>query len=74
MIIFKKYFFLFSINTLLFFIMIISIQNSKDRSKVDLILNKTIDLPISFIVGSSFISGSILGGVITLNIGNNAKQ
>jgi len=74
MIIFKKYFFLFSINTLLFFIMIISIQNSKDKIKVDLILNKTIDLPISFIVGSSFISGSILGGVITLNIGNNAKQ
>ena len=74
MIIFKKYFFLFSINTLLFFIMIISIQNSKDKSKVDLLLNKTIDLPISFIVGSSFISGSILGGVIALNIGNNAKQ
>ena len=74
MIIFKKYFFLFSINTLLFFIMIISIQNSKDKSKVDLILNKTVDLPISFIVGSSFISGSILGGVIALNIGNNSKQ
>ena len=74
MIIFKKYFFLFSINTLLFFIMIISIQNSKDKSKVDLLLNKTIDLPISFIVGSSFISGSILGGVIALNIGNNTKQ
>ena len=73
MILFKKYFFLFSINTLLFLIMIISIQNSKDKSKVDLLLNKTIDLPISFIVGSSFISGSILGGVIALNIGNNAK-
>ena len=74
MIIFKKYFFLFSINTLLFFIMIISIQNSKDKSKVDLLLNKTIELPISFIVGSSFISGSILGGVISFNIANNAKQ
>ena len=74
MITLKKYFFLFSINTLLFFIMVISIQNSKDKSKVDLLLNKTIDLPISFIVGSSFISGSILGGVITLNIRNNAKQ
>ena len=73
MIIFKKLFFLFSINTLLFLIMIISIQNSKDKSKVDLLLNKTIELPISFIVGSSFISGSILGGVIALNIGNNAK-
>ena len=74
MIILKKYFFLFSINTLLFLIMIISIQNSKDKSKVDLLLNKTIELPISFIVGSSFISGSILGGVISFNIANNAKQ
>ena len=74
MLLFKKYFFLFSINTLLFFIMIISIQNSKDKSKVDLLLNKTIDLPISFIAGSSFISGSILGGVISLNIANNAKK
>ena len=74
MITLKKYLFLFSINTLLFFIMVISIQNSKDKSKVDLLLNKTIDLPISFIVGSSFISGSILGGVFALNLGNNAKQ
>tara|TARA_B100000212_G_C27257140_1_gene482825 strand:+ start:565 stop:786 length:222 start_codon:yes stop_codon:yes gene_type:complete len=73
MILFKKYFFLFSINTLLFFIMIISIQNSKDKSKVDLLFNKTVELPISFIVGSSFISGSILGGVIALNLGNNTK-
>ena len=73
MILFKKYFFLFSINTLLFFIMIISIQNSKDKSEVDLLFNKTVELPISFIVGSSFISGSILGGFIALNIGNNTK-
>ena len=73
MILFKKYFFLFSINTLLFFIMIISIQNSKDNSKVDLLFNKTVELPISFIVSSSFISGSILGGFIALNIGNNTK-
>ena len=73
MILFKKYFFLFSINTLLFFIMIISIQNSRDKSKVDLIFNKTVELPISFIVGSSFISGSILGGLIALNLGNNTK-
>ena len=73
MILFKKYFFLFSINTLLFFIMIISIQNSRDKSKVDLLFNKTVELPISFIVGSSFISGSILGGLIALNLGNNTK-
>ena len=68
MIIFKKYFFLFSINTLLFFFMIISIQNSNHKSKVDLFFNKTVSLPISFIVCSSFISGSIIGGLITLNL------
>ena len=67
----KKYFFLFSINTLLFFIMLISIQNSNNKSKVDLLFNKTVPLPISFIVGSSFISGSILGGLLTLNLGNH---
>ena len=74
MIVFKKYFFLFSINTLLFFIMLISIQNSNNKSKVDLLFNKTIPLPISFIVGSSFISGSILGGLLTLNLGNHKNQ
>ena len=74
MIILKKYFFLFSINTLLFFIMLISIQNSNNKSKVDLLFNKTVPLPISFIVGSSFISGSILGGLLTLNLGNHKNQ
>ena len=74
MIVLKKYFFLFSINTLLFFIMLISIQNSNNKSKVDLLFNKTIPLPISFIVGSSFISGSILGGLLTLNLGNHKNQ
>ena len=71
MIILKKYFFLFSINTLLFFVMIISIQNSNNKIKVNLLFNNTVPLPIGFIVGSSFITGSILGGFITLNLGNN---
>ena len=66
----KKYIFLFSTNTLLFFVMIICIQNSNSKRKVDLFFNKTVPLPISFIVGSSFISGSILGGLLTLNLGN----
>ena len=74
MLLLKKYFFLFSINTLLFFIMLISIQNSNNKSKVDLIFNETVPLPISFIVGSSFISGSILGGLLTLNLVNHKNQ
>ena len=74
MIILKKYFFLFSINLLLFFLMIVSIQNSNNKNKVDLIFNKTVPLPLSFIIGSSFISGSILGGLITLNLENHRQQ
>ena len=74
MIILKKYFFLFSINLLLFFLMIVSIQNSNHKNKVDLLFNKTVALPLSFIIGSSFISGSILGGFITLNLENHRKQ
>ena len=73
MISFKKYIFLFSTNTLLFFIMIVCIQNSNSKRKVDLFFNKTVPLPISFIVGSSFISGSILGGLLSLNLGNHKK-
>ena len=74
MVVLKKYFFLFSINTLLFFMMLISIQNSNNKSKVDLLFDKTVPLPISFIVGSSFISGSILGGILTLNLRNHKNQ
>ena len=74
MIILKKYFFLFSINTLLFFVMIISIQNSNNKSKVDLFFNKTVPLPIGFIACSSFISGSMIGGLITLNLVNNTSK
>ncbi len=74
MIVLKKYFFLFSINILLFFVMLISIQNSNNKSKVDLLFNKTVPLPIGFILGSSFISGSILGGLLTLNLENHKNE
>ena len=43
-------------------------QNNSKKSKVDLIIDKTIELPIGFIIGSSFISGSIIGGILNLQI------
>ncbi|MCR8538749.1 MAG: hypothetical protein JJ848_000125 [Prochlorococcus marinus CUG1439] len=46
--------------------LIVGIQNNSNRSKVDFLLDKTINLPISFIVGTSFISGSILGGLLNI--------
>jgi len=51
-------------------ILFIGIQNSSNKSKVDLLIDKTIELPISFIVGSSFILGSISGSFLVLDMNN----
>ena len=59
----KKIFFTITFNSCLFFILIIGIQNSSNKEKINFIINETIELPISFIIGSSFISGSILGSL-----------
>ncbi len=63
----KKICLTFVFNISLFLFLIIGIQNSSNRSKVNLILNESVELPISFIVGMSFITGSFLGSFISLN-------
>ena len=57
-------------NSCLFVLLLIGIQNSANKSKVDFLINETIELPISFIVGSSFILGSILGSFVNFNMNN----
>ena len=57
-------------NSCLFALLFIGIQNSSKKSKVDLLIGESIQLPISFIVGSSFILGSILGNFIIFDINN----
>ena len=52
------------VNCLLLISLIICIQNSNNKTKVNLIFIETIDLPISFIVGFTFISGSFLGSLL----------
>ena len=64
----KKLLFLFTFNSCLFILLIIGIQNSTKKSRINLIINESIELPISFIIGSSFISGSIIGGIISSKI------
>ena len=64
----KRLFFQFIFNSFLFILLIIGIQNSSKKSRINLLVNQSIELPISFIIGSSFITGSILGGILTLNI------
>ena len=69
--IFKKLFFLITFNIALFLILMIGIQNSYNKKKVNLLLRSSISLPVSFIVGVSFISGSITGGLITNSYNEN---
>ena len=69
----KKIFFTISFNTSLFLMLMIGIQNSSNTRKVNLILSETISLPISFIIGVSFISGSLTGSLITTKF-INQKQ
>ena len=57
-------------NSCLLLALFIGIQNSSNKSKVDLLIDETIELPISFIVGSSFLLGSILGNLLVLDINN----
>ena len=64
----KKLFYSAIFNSCLFAILFIGIQNSSNKSKINFLMNETIDLPISFVVGSSFILGSMLGSFIELNI------
>ena len=64
----KKLFYSAIFNSCLFAILFIGIQNSSNKSKINFLRNETIELPISFVVGSSFILGSILGSFIELNI------
>ena len=66
----KKLFYSAIFNSCLFAILFIGIQNSTNKSKVNFLINETIELPISFVVGSSFILGSILGSFIELNLNN----
>ena len=61
-------------NSCLFVILFIGIQNSSNRSKVNILINETIELPISFLVGSSFILGSILGSFIVLDTNKMNKN
>ena len=64
----KKFFFIATLNSALFLMLIVGIQNSSYKKKVNLFIGETINLPISFIIGISFITGSVTGSLITNNI------
>ena len=63
---FKKIIFSITFNSCLFLLLIIGIQNSSNKRKIILFKKDTVALPISFIVGVSFITGSITGSFVPI--------
>ena len=54
-------------NSSLLLILMVGIQNSSSKRKVNLIISESIQLPVSFIIGVSFITGSISANLFTNN-------
>ena len=68
----KKIIFSLVFNSTLLIMLIIGIQNSENKNKVNLILNESVELPVSFIIGITFISGSLFGSLV--DVGNIVKK
>ena len=64
----KKVVFSFSVNLCFLIILILGIQNSGIKNKVNFLGNESVNLPLSFIVGISFIGGSITGIFVPSNL------
>ena len=60
-------------NSSLFLVLIIGIQNSSSKRKVNLIFKDTVSLPVSFVIGASFITGSIAGSLLQFNLDRSKK-
>ena len=65
----------FSTAILLIFFLCLGSQNLGKKYSLDFIINKTVDLPIGFLMGTSFTLGLFSGGLTSvLMIKNNQKD
>ena len=74
LVLFRKISFTLILNTTLLLILMVGIQNSSYRKKVNLLIGESVSLPLSFIVGISFISGSLMGSLITNNLSSQKNS
>ena len=58
--------FSFGFNLFLLIFLFLGIQNSNESKRVNFIQYETIELPLSFIIGTSFIAGPLSGVIISL--------
>ena len=66
----KKIFFMVIFNSCLFSLLIIGLQNNSNKTSVNFLIEETVKLPLGFIIGSSFITGSIVGNLFNFNLDN----
>ena len=66
----KKFFLIVIFNYCLFSLLVIGLQNNSNKTRVNLLIEETVKLPIGFIVGSSFITGSIIGNFFNFGLDN----
>ncbi len=69
LLILKKLIFNSLFNFVLFLILMIGTQNSANKKIVNLIFSESVNLPVGFIVGISFIAGSLSGNFLNANLG-----
>ena len=74
LILIKKVLFTITLNAGLFLLLVIGIQNSSNKIKLNVLIGETVNLPISFIIGMSFISGSISGSLLTIDFKSNNNE
>ena len=54
----------FFFNSILFVFLFLAIQNSNNKQKVFFLNYESVEIPVSFIVGSSFIFGSFYSNIL----------
>ena len=62
------------VNMILLIFLFIGIQNSGQRRRIDFFFAKSEPLPLSFIMGLSFISGSISSSIVFLSSSFHTKK
>ena len=63
----RRIIYIFLFNSSLLLLLMVGIQNSSSKRKVNLIIGETVQLPVSFIIGLSFITGSISANLFSNN-------
>ena len=59
---------------LLIFFLCLGSQNLAKKHSLDFLINKTVELPIGFLIGTSFSLGFLSGGLTSVLMMNNEKN